>query len=166
MRNIRAALPLAAIFAALTFPLPAFVAAQDDAEAGAVAAVQALFDAMAARDAEAIDALLMEGAVFTSTVETPDGVQVRETSGADFAASIGQPGPALLERMWDPHVMIRGPLAVVWTPYDFHRDGEFSHCGIDAVSLVLSDGNWKISSIAYTVEREDCPPSPLGPPGN
>ncbi|WP_419934376.1 nuclear transport factor 2 family protein [Candidatus Palauibacter sp.] len=161
MRKLGATLLLAAVAATA----PAYVAAQDDAEGGAVAAVQALFDAMAARDGDAIRDLLMEGAVFTSTVETDDGVQVGESTGAEFAASIGQPGPALLERMWDPHVMIQGPLAVVWTPYDFHVDGEFSHCGIDAVSLVHTGDGWRISSIAYTRERDGCAPSPLGPPG-
>lgn len=153
------------LLAAAILVTPAHAAAQDDAEAGAVAAVQALFDAMAARDGDAIRGLLTEGAMFVATAETADGVQVRESTGADFAASIGQPGPALLERMWDPHVMIEGPVAVVWTPYDFHVDGQFSHCGIDAVSLVQTGDGWKISSIAYTRETEGCEPSPLGPPG-
>ena len=159
--NFRAA----ALLVAFVLLLPAPGAAQTDAEAGAVAAVQALFDAMAARDGDAIRSLLTPGAVFAATAETEDGVQVRESTGTEFAASIGQPGPALLERMWDPHVMVQGPLAIVWTPYDFHVDGEFSHCGIDAVSLVHTDGSWKISSIAYTRETEGCEPSPLGPPG-
>ena len=161
MRKLGATLLLAAV----TTTAPAYLSAQEDAEAGAVAAVQALFDAMAARDGEAIRDLLTDGAIFTATAETADGVQVRESTGAEFAASIGQPGPALLERMWDPHVMIQGPLAVVWTPYDFHVDGEFSHCGIDAVSLAKTAAGWKISSIAYTRERDGCAPSPLGPPG-
>ncbi|WP_423926857.1 nuclear transport factor 2 family protein [Candidatus Palauibacter sp.] len=161
MRKLGATLLLAAV----TTTAPAYLSAQEDAEAGAVAAVQALFDAMAARDGEAIRDLLTDGAVFTATAETADGVEVRESTGAEFAASIGQPGPALLERMWDPHVMIQGPLAVVWTPYDFHVDGEFSHCGIDAVSLAKTAAGWKISSIAYTRERDGCAPSPLGPPG-
>ncbi len=161
MRKLGATLLLAAV----TTTAPAYLAAQEDAEAGAVAAVQALFDAMAGRDGEAIRDLLTDGAVFTATAETADGVQVRESTGAEFAASIGQPGPALLERMWEPHVMVQGPLAVVWTPYDFHVDGEFSHCGIDAVSLAKTAAGWKISSIAYTRERDGCAPSPLGPPG-
>lgn len=161
MRKFGATLLLAAVVLAT----PMHAAAQTDAEAGAVAAVQALFDAMAARDGDAIRNLLTEGATFVATAETADGVQVRESTGQEFAASIGQPGPALLERLWDPHVMIEGPIAVVWTPYDFHVDGEFSHCGIDAVSLVRASDGWKISSIAYTRETEGCEPSPLGPPG-
>ena len=156
----------ALILAATLLSIPAARAtAQDDPEAGPVAAVQALFDAMAARDGDAIRDLLTEGAVFTATEDTEDGVEVRESTGEDFAASVGEAGPALLERMWDPQVMVEGPVAVVWTPYDFHVDGRFSHCGIDAVNLVRSDDGWKISSIAYTVETERCEPSPLGPPG-
>ena len=153
------------LLAAGVLATPMSGAAQDDAEAGAVAAVQALFDAMAARDGDAIRGLLTEGATFVAAAETADGVRVRESTGEEFAASIGQPGPALLERLWDPHVMVQGPIAVVWTPYDFHVDGRFSHCGIDAVSLVQSSEGWKISSIAYTRETEGCEPSPLGPPG-
>ena len=49
-------------------------------------------------------------------------------------------------------------------PYDFHRDGEFSHCGVDAFTLVRTESGWKISGGVYTVETEGCAPSPLGPP--
>ena len=31
----------------------------------------------------------------------------------------------LLERMWDPIVLIDGDIAMVWTRYDFFIDGEF-----------------------------------------
>ena len=147
----------ACLLAAAILVTPAVAAAQDDAGAGAVAAVQALFDAMAARDGDAIRGLLTEGATFVATAETADGVQVRESTGAEFAASIGQPGPALLERMWDPHVMVQGPIAVVWTPYDFHVDGEFSHCGADAFLMGKGSGGWQIVQIAHTMVREGCP---------
>jgi hypothetical protein len=69
----------------------------------------------------------------------------------------------MLERMWDARVLIHGRIAVLWTPYDFHRDGKFSHCGVDAFSLVKTDDGWKIAGFIYTVEPEGCRPSPLGP---
>jgi len=50
--------------------------------------------------------------------------------------------------------MVHEGIAVVWTPYEFHVNGEFSHCGVDAFSLVRIDGQWKIAGIVYTVERE------------
>jgi hypothetical protein len=43
-------------------------------------------------------------------------------------------------------------------------DGGFSHCGIDSFELVRTDGSWKLTGGIYTVEREGCAPSPLGPP--
>jgi hypothetical protein len=62
-----------------------------------------------------------------------------------------------MERMFDPVVHVNGPIAVVWTPYDFHVNGNFSHCGIDVFNLVRVGDTWRISSVAYTVQREDCP---------
>ncbi len=45
--------------------------------------------------------------------------------------------------------MLHGRIAVVWTPYDFHNDGELSHCGIDALSLLMTDEGWKIAGVTY-----------------
>jgi hypothetical protein len=67
--------------------------------------------------------------------------------------------------MWEPKVMIHQDITVVWTRYDFHRDGKFSHCGIDAFQLVRTNYGWSIAGGTYTVERTDCPERPLGPPG-
>lgn len=66
--------------------------------------------------------------------------------------------------MWDPKIMIHKEIAIVWTKYDFHREGKFSHCGVDAFNLIKAPGGWKISGIIYTVEKEGCEESPLGPP--
>jgi hypothetical protein len=67
--------------------------------------------------------------------------------------------------MWDARVKIHGPIAVVWTPYDFYRGGRFSHCGVDAFTLVRVAGGWRIATGTYTVEPAGCPASPLGRPG-
>jgi hypothetical protein len=66
-----------------------------------------------------------------------------------------KPG-AYKERYWDPVVHIRGRLAVVWTPYEFWRDGKTSHCGIDVFELVKEQDVWKIGNAMWTVEPEAC----------
>ena len=66
--------------------------------------------------------------------------------------------------MWDPVAMVHGRLAMVWAPYDFWVGGEWSHCGIDAFTLVEADAGWRVSSISYTSEISDCPESPLPSP--
>lgn len=60
------------------------------------------------------------------------------------------------ERYWDPTVHVRGRLAIVWTPYEFWRDGKTSHCGIDVFELVKEQDTWKIGNAMWTVEPEAC----------
>lgn len=65
--------------------------------------------------------------------------------------------------MWDAQVLLDENIAMAWTYYDLHVDGQFSHCGINLVSLIKTDDGWKISDITYNVKREQCEESPLGP---
>ena len=67
------------------------------------------------------------------------------------------------ERMWNPIILYRGDLAVAWTTYDFHIEGEFSHCGAETFNLVRIDNKWLVADWAYTVEPNNCEDSPLGP---
>lgn len=60
------------------------------------------------------------------------------------------------ERYWDPTVHVRGRLAIVWTPYEFWRDGKTSHCGIDVFELTKEQDTWKIGNAMWTVEPEAC----------
>jgi len=66
--------------------------------------------------------------------------------------------------MWDPEVLVHGPIATVRTSYDFHVDGVFSHCGVDVFQFLLTDGGWIITGGTYAIERTGCPKSPLGQP--
>jgi hypothetical protein len=145
--------------------LAALLTAAPSAEEKAVlAAVQGFFDSMVTKDAEAAKKILIpEGRLFSVRVQ--DGKKiVRSSSNQDFIDGLAKSDAAWLERMWDPEVKIRGDIATVWTPYDFHINGKFSHCGIDAFDLVKKDGAWMISGGTYTVERTGCTDSPLGPP--
>ena len=123
--------------------------------------MQKLFDAMAAKDAAAAAAVLVPEARF---FVPRDGEPARTFTGKEFAEGVGTRKVAVLERFWNPEVRVRGPIATIWTPYDFWSDGKFSHCGIDAFDLIKTADGWKISGGTYTVERTGCAPSPLGPP--
>ena len=57
---------------------------------------------------------------------------------------------------WEPTVLIRGPIAVVWAPYEFRRDGKVSHCGVDVFNMLKVDGRWLIGNAMWTVEPEAC----------
>jgi hypothetical protein len=130
-----------------------------------VEAVQRFFDTMATRDVEGAGQVLLPGGSLVS-VRTQDGaLVVRSTTHQAYLDGLARRQADVLERMWDPEVRIHGPIATLWTRYDFYRNGAFSHCGVDAFDLVRTESGWKISGGIYTVETADCPPSPLGPPG-
>ena len=131
-------------------------------EQSVVSTVQKLFDAMAAHDGAAAAAITVpEGRVF---VVRPTGEPGTSTTLAQFAERLPTIKGVILERMWNPEVRIDGGLATLWAPYDFHRDGQRTHCGIDAVTLVKTSGGWKVSGIQYTIVTEGCPASPLDKP--
>lgn len=146
-----------ALLAAVSFGL----AADSGEEKAVVAAIQKVFDGMAAHDAGMIRGAMTDDARLTRV----RGDQPAATVAAEqFVHGIEGNQSRLLERMWEPKVMVSGRLAAVWAPYDFHSDGKLTHCGIDSFLMVKTPDGWKISSIAYTVVTEGCAASPLGPP--
>ena len=135
--------------------------------AAVVSVVQRLFDAMSKRDTVAARALLLPGSQFISVRPAAGNAPAatpRRQADTTFLRSLAAGRERLLERFWSPVVKVHGPLAEVWTPYDFHTDGKFSHCGIDAFTLLRTPSGWQIASIVYTVESTGCAASPLGPP--
>ena len=132
-------------------------------EAEVLAAVQSFFDSMTTKDVAAAEQVLApEGRFFS--VRVIDGKKVvRSSTNREYLDGLAEAKDDWLERMWNPEVKIHGDLATVWAPYDFHVNGQFSHCGVDAFNLMRIDGLWKITGGSYTVEREECLSSPLGP---
>jgi hypothetical protein len=84
-------------------------AVPDDDEA--IATVQRLFDAMATHNSDAATALFIPGAGLTAI--RPDGAVSNSTS-EQFVAHLRAAKEPWLERMWNPKVLMRGGLAVVW----------------------------------------------------
>ncbi len=66
------------------------------------------------------------------------------------------PQAAYRARYWSPTVLVRGPIAAVWTPYEFWLNGESQHCGVELISFVKMDGAWKVSNATWTVEPNAC----------
>jgi hypothetical protein len=141
--------------------------AQDSSDSAAVIRVaEASLRALGDRSVEAMRAVLLPGAQFVAVLQPPAGVPSRARLSVDTAvyASLRMEQTPMLERMWAPVVRLSGRVATVTAPYDFHRDGKFTHCGVDVFTLVKVGETWKISAITYTVQATGCAPSPLGPP--
>ena len=125
----------------------------DSAEQQAVLApITQLFDGMAQRDAAAIKKPLLSGGTM---VLMRDGKPSQMTF-EDFTDRVGKPGTtSIQERIHDPLVRIDNDLAVVWAPFEFLVDGKVDHCGTDLFTVVRTDGQWVIASVADT-GRKDC----------
>jgi len=153
------------VMLSLLVQTPAPAQKPDADRAQVIAVVQSFFDAMEKPDVELAKKALMPDARFFSAAERDGKLTVRPSTGDAFVAGLSNPNRAkALERMWNAEVRVEGAIAQLWTPYDFHSNGTFSHCGIDAFSLVKTDDGWKIASAMWTVQRTGCAPSPLGPP--
>ena len=122
------------------------------------AVVKTMFAAMQARDTTAIRATMHPGLrlVATTTVEGAPAYRVGPVDG--WIRGVGRSTANIEERTFDHEQRIDGNLATVWTRYEFFRDGNFSHCGIDAYQLVKLAGKWLIAAGADTGRRtpEDC----------
>jgi len=149
----------------LCSPMCVCSVAADEGEdrAAVVDMVQAFFDAMTARDTDAMKSLLTSDGIFYGYREGPDGLVVVRPTHESYANGLAEPGPLLIERFWEPTVLLHGRMAAVWTPYDLFVDGKFSHCGIDNFNFLKTDDGWKITGIVFSMEPDNCPESPLGP---
>ena len=147
---------------ALSYSIISF--SQSDDRALILETVQKFFDSIEFRDRQLLESILVPNSLNLSARELDDGeAQFNVMSYDEVVSALTRPGRNPKERSWDETVLIQGNIAVVWTPYDFHVDGVFSHCGIDSFQLIKQDGQWLISNSSWTLETENCPASPLGP---
>ena len=145
------------------FYLTAAIADEVEDRAAVVSMVQAFFDAMTDRDVDAMHSMLTPDGIFYGYRETAEGLQIARPTHEAFVDGLGESNNKLIERFWDPQVLLHDRMAVVWTPYDLYVDGAFSHCGIDNFNFLKTDRGWKITGIVFSMEPDNCAASPLGP---
>jgi len=159
MRNIRmVVVGLCAALAAQATP-----AAAQSVQDSVRTVVADWFKAMTARDTVATARLQTAEGSAIALVRAGDTVAVRHRTNQAWLRQLAVMRDTIVERFWEPTVLVHGPLAMVWTPYDIYRNGNFMHCGVDAFTLVRSATGWRIATVVYTVEPTGCAPSPLGP---
>lgn len=125
-----------------------------------IAVVEQFFTAMEARDTATIRRLFLPDVRFARLEHSPDSSVIGNSPVEEFLRQLPGARARLRERMWDPQVLEHNGLAVVWAPYDFRLDDRFSHCGVDAFTLLRIEDVWRIAGLAYTVEPTGCPDGP------
>lgn len=133
-----------------------------DTRAAVLASARSVLDAINESDPGLLREVMMPNARIVSTAP---GRSPAPTTVEEMAGMLADPPGDYTERMWDPRVEVESPVASVWAPYDFYRDGDLSHCGIDAFHLVRADGRWRVQGLVYSrLQPPDCETHPDGPP--
>lgn len=148
------------LFLLLTTACISVNASAQSVEDSVKATVNNLFTAMRNADPSAVAAVFSGNAVLQTISRDKDGkTVVKDEKVSEFAESLKRvKKDSADERITFEKILIDGPLATVWTPYNFYYNGAFSHCGVNSFQLVRIDGVWKIQYIIDTRRRAGCKP--------
>ena len=124
-----------------------------------ISVVKQFFAVLESRDIKDAQKILIPEGVSISLREEGKGKTVKITNFQEFMDSFAKWKDNYKEIMSNPKVLIHNGIAVLWADYKFYVNGKFSHCGVDAFSLIKIDNHWKIASIIYTVEKGVAPPT-------
>ncbi|MEM1324671.1 MAG: nuclear transport factor 2 family protein [Bacteroidota bacterium] len=144
---------------AILFACSTDIFAQKLDTAAVLAPIHQLFEGMMQKDSNIIKQVFHPDAQLATTYTDSLGQNhLQRQPIQEFITSIGNipQSVQLEERLLDYEVLVDAPMATVWTPYEFYVNENFSHCGVNAFTLFLSENGWKIANIIDTRRREGC----------
>ena len=122
------------------------------------AVVNKLFDGMRNGDSSALREVFADSMVLQTIMQTRAGkIVIRNQQPEDFIRFVGGLKKGMAdEKITFQTILVDGALASVWTPYKFHFNQKFSHCGVNSFQLVRIDGAWKIQYLIDTRRTSGC----------
>ena len=122
------------------------------------ATVRQLFFAMLEGDGSMLRDCFTDNPVLQTITTNKEGkLIVRTDSLETFVRIVGTSPKGLAdERIVFDMVKVDGPLATVWTPYQFYRRADFSHCGVNSFQLVRTHNKWRIQYLIDTRRKSNC----------
>lgn len=119
--------------------------------------IDMFFEALASSDARSIEILVAPEAIDVTAYPEEPGRPVRYGRTRDVAAAMRAGDfPKIEEPYWDPVILQRQNLAVVWAPYEVWVNERLAHCGIDVFNMTRHKTSWRIDSIHWTQEPSAC----------
>jgi exopolysaccharide biosynthesis protein len=148
------------LFLSLTVLLATVNSNAQSAEDSVKTTINNLFAAMKNADQSLFKTVFSDNAILQTITRDKEGKTiVTSESVQEFGDFIGKvKKDSADERISFETIKIDGPLAIVWTPYNFYFNGKFSHCGVNSFQLVRINGEWKIQYIIDTRRRAGCKP--------
>lgn len=128
------------------------------AQAEVRAIVDQLFTGMKTGDSSLVAKSFTADATLQSVSVAADGKVKADKDGiGGFVKAVGTPHQERWdERVYDLKIQVDGPMATVWAPYKFYLGEKFSHCGVNAFTLIKTESGWKIAGITDTRRKEGC----------
>jgi len=135
-----------------------YLIAQSSTEDSVKATIQQLFKAMKSSDGALLNDCFADSAIMQTISQTKEGKTIIKNDLVEhFVRQIEQiEQGAADERITFETIKIDGPLAIVWTPYQFYWKGQFSHCGVNSFQLVRINQHWKIQYLIDTRRKVNC----------
>jgi hypothetical protein len=111
-----------------------------------------IFDGLRNADSAAVAGVFSPDCTMQTIATDKAGKAVVRTEQVSrFASSIARQKPGVIdEQITVETIKIDGPLAIVWTPYRFIYNGNYSHGGVNMFCLVNLGGQWKIQYLIDT----------------
>lgn len=130
------------------------VYAQDD-KTEVLAIAQQFFDALEKGDTTTLRSLFLDDARNYFVQERDTEIRAGSRSPKSFRADKDR---VVRERFIKDgvEVMVHNRIAMVWGSYNLWINDKFSHCGVDAFTLLKTESGWKISSLSFSMETEGC----------
>lgn len=128
------------------------------AEDSVKAVINNLFSGMKHADAALLKSCFADSMVLQTISRDKEGkLVVKNEDPAGFIDFVSKQKPgAADERISFETIKIDGPLAIVWTPYSFYFNGQFSHCGVNSFQVIRFSTGWKIQYLVDTRRRQGC----------
>ena len=147
---------------AIASPFTLHAQARPDDRAAVLAVAESSLAAITRSDFVAFTDLMLDSAVTFSAGERNGQFRLRFSTRAQQRAT---PPGNYVERGFEPQVLVSGPVAMVWLPYDFYADNKWSHCGVDVFTLLKTEAGWRLATVIWSVDQPpSCQRHPAGPP--
>jgi hypothetical protein len=121
-------------------------------------AIETLFEGMRTNDSAMVAKVFIRDAIMQTVLVNEQGSTYLNNGSLDgFLKAVGTDK----SEIWDEQILsyeinIDGNLASAWTPYQFYRGEEFSHCGVNSFQLMKTNEGWKIFHIVDTRRTDGC----------
>lgn len=120
--------------------------------------IMTMFNGMRKGDSAMVRSAFVDKAILQSIDKDRTGKDIVWDGGLkSFLNAVGTPH----DQVWDEkiefgNILIDGPMASVWTPYEFNLGDNFSHCGVNSFQLFKGEKGWKIIYLVDTRRKDTC----------